>query len=203
MNKMLRLSLQLGAAFFVLVSGLLLVDASAASSPPPPSGFVREGALLVTTLEDVVYTDGECSLREAIQAANTNLEVEDCGSGDVLTDTITFDVAGTITLTSQLSVTAGGPLVIDGGEVTTSGGGLEVIDGRLDLLNISVMKVGESPLINVGATVNISNSEFYENGGGGISNFGIMQISGCQIHDNYRGITNSGEIQSLSTAGKL
>ena len=41
--------------------------AIAASSPTTP-----EGAILVTTLEDELNNDGDCSLREAIQAANTN-----------------------------------------------------------------------------------------------------------------------------------
>jgi CSLREA domain-containing protein len=80
-------------------------------------------AIVVNTLQDELNSDGDCSLREAIAAANTNAPVDACGSGDVLTDTITFDVAGTITVTSQLSVTAGGPLVIDGGEVITTSGG--------------------------------------------------------------------------------
>lgn len=90
---------------------------AATTSPSTP-----EGAILVTTLEDELNNDGDCSLREAIAAANTNTSVDNCGTGDVLIDTITFDVIGTITLTSQLFVTAGGPLVIDGGEVITTRG---------------------------------------------------------------------------------
>ncbi len=78
-----------------------------------PGGI--QTAMAVTTLEDELNTDGDCSLREALEAANTNTPVDACGAGDVLTDTITFGVAGTITVTSQLSVTAGGPLVVDRG----------------------------------------------------------------------------------------
>jgi CSLREA domain-containing protein len=74
------------------------------------------GQLVVTTLDDIVDPDdGYCSLREAIGAANTNGYVAVCGVGIVLTDTITFDVAGISMVASQLSVMAGGPLVIDGG----------------------------------------------------------------------------------------
>ena len=49
-------------------------------------------AMPVTTLEDELNTDGDCSLREALEAANTNTPVDACGVGDVLTDTITFGV---------------------------------------------------------------------------------------------------------------
>jgi CSLREA domain-containing protein len=124
MNKIMRFSIPFIAACLMLGMIYYLVEASrrvvAASSPS-----TLEGMILVTTLEDELNSDGDCSLREAVTAANTNAPVDACLAGDaVLTDTITFDVAGTITVTSQLSVTASGPLTIDGGEViTVSGGG--------------------------------------------------------------------------------
>ena len=53
--------------------------------------------IVVNTLTDELNSDGDCSLREAIKAANTNLPVDACiptgGS-----DTITFSVNGTITM---------------------------------------------------------------------------------------------------------
>jgi CSLREA domain-containing protein len=76
-------------------------------------GAMAPYALTVNTLEDELNSDGDCSLREAIEAANTNAAVDDCPPGNgVVTDTIVFSAAGTITLTQQLSVSAGGPLVI-------------------------------------------------------------------------------------------
>jgi CSLREA domain-containing protein len=130
------------------------------------------GNLVVTTLDDESNSDDDCSLREAIQAANTNSEVDACGTGDVLTDTITFDVAGTITVTSHLSVTVGGPLVVDGGSViTTSGGGSTPIwvihtDANLTLLNL---------------TTNGGHSTW----GGGIHNSGELRIINNQINNNF------------------
>ena len=127
------------AAFFGL--GLAITFANGAMATPQPT---PEGNLLVTTLEDELNTDGDCSLREAIEAANTNAPVDACPAGDaVITDTITFEVAGTITVTSQLSVTAGGPLVVDGeSSITVSGGETTPIwwveAGQLGLLNIIV-----------------------------------------------------------------
>lgn len=125
MNKLCHLSIPVLTATLILVAGLLFVQANsrAVAANASSSSQSLAGLFVVTTLADDLVPNGECSLREALEAANTNTTVTDCGKGDVLTDTITFDVAGTITLTSQLSVTAGGPLVIDGSEVITTSGG--------------------------------------------------------------------------------
>jgi CSLREA domain-containing protein len=84
---------------------------------------VQAAALGVTTLDDELNSDGDCSLREAIEAANTNAAVDACSAGaSGSTDTITFSVSGTITLGSTLTVTNGGALVIDGGDAITVDG---------------------------------------------------------------------------------
>ncbi len=74
--------------------------------------------------------DNKCTLREAIQSANTNSNFNDCtGSGAYGNDIIVFDPSlngQTITLSSPLSINfTGGNLTIDGGSVriTISGGG--------------------------------------------------------------------------------
>ena len=61
---------------------------------------MRAANIVVNTLSDnVTNGDGLCTLREAIQAANTNNNLNDCiGVGSYGTDLITFAVAGTITL---------------------------------------------------------------------------------------------------------
>ena len=90
--------------------------------------------IAVNTTADELNSDGDCSLREAIQSANTNTGVDACtpGSG---TDTITVP-AGTYTLsiagagedanatgdldiTSNLSITGAGNTltIIDGGAI--------------------------------------------------------------------------------------
>ena len=57
-------------------------------------------AFVVTTTDDVIANDGKVSLREAIQAANTNLAVGDAPAGTSGLDTIEFQsgLNGTITL---------------------------------------------------------------------------------------------------------
>jgi CSLREA domain-containing protein len=99
MNKILRFSIPIILACLFLGSFCYLVRASSRAIAAP-SPTISEGAILVTTLEDELNSDGDCSLREAIEAANTNTPVDACPAGDsVITDTITFDVAGTITVT--------------------------------------------------------------------------------------------------------
>ncbi|MFN0109640.1 MAG: FG-GAP-like repeat-containing protein [Blastocatellia bacterium] len=73
--------------------------------------------ITVTTTADTVAVDGGCSLREAIQAANTNTAVNECSAGLPGLDTIYFAIGAgtpTINLTSALP-TITEPVVIDGG----------------------------------------------------------------------------------------
>jgi hypothetical protein len=112
----------------------------------------------------------------------------------VITDTITFDVEGTITVTSQLAVTDGGLLVIDGGDViTTSGGGTTRVwwmeaGSEFTLQNLSVVNGSEGGLHNNYGNVSIIDAIFAHNertgGGGGIINDGNMSISNSTIAEN-------------------
>ncbi len=85
---------------------------------------VDAGSLVVDTLDDELNSDGDCSLREAITAANVNVSTDSCVAGsDTLTDTITFNVTGTIILSDPLpDILAAGELLINGGgSITVSG----------------------------------------------------------------------------------
>src|SRR5512147_2432705 len=64
-----------------------------------PPRAAHATSIAVTTTTDELNTDGDCSLREAIRAANTNVAVDACAAGqNDQTDTITVP-AGTYTLT--------------------------------------------------------------------------------------------------------
>jgi CSLREA domain-containing protein len=146
-----------------------------------------EAAIVVNTLEDELNNDGDCTLREAILAANVNTTVDACPAGDaVITDTITFDVVGTITVTSQISVTGSGPLVINGGDViTTSGGG-----------TTSVFYVGTGSEMTLYHLVVLSGTAY---AGGGINNAGMLSIRFSTIYGNAAtvfggGIFNTGTL---------
>ncbi|WP_298981118.1 CSLREA domain-containing protein, partial [uncultured Caldilinea sp.] len=82
------------------VLSVLLLAALVFVGLPAPKAYAA-ALIIVNTTADELNSDGDCSLREAIQAANTNARVDACtaGSGD---DTIVFDPnlgAATITLT--------------------------------------------------------------------------------------------------------
>src|SRR5438876_495941 len=99
----------------LLAVGLLLVCAASASA----------ATITVTSTGDATADDGQCTLREAITAANTNTASTDttgtpCMAGDVTPDTIDFsaafngELADTITLASALPPITS-DLTIDGG----------------------------------------------------------------------------------------
>jgi CSLREA domain-containing protein len=197
MKKIIRFCIPFIAACLMLGMLLYLADTSSRAAAAPSN---TEGAMLVTTLEDELNSDGDCSLREAITAANDNTAVDACPAGDaVITDTITFDVAGTITVSSQLSVTAGGPLEIDGGGVITTSGGettrvwwvesdSELILQRLAVVNGQITDDGAGLYNNYG-NVTIINSTFSENTswtyGGGIYSDGSLIINDSTFSGNY------------------
>jgi CSLREA domain-containing protein len=226
MNKVMQFTIPFIAACLML--GTLIYAAEASSlATAAPSQSTSDGVILVTTLEDELNSDGDCSLREALEAANTNTPVDACGTGDVLTDTITFDVAGIITVTNQLSVNAGGPLVIDGGEViTTSGSGttrvwwaetgsmltlkrLVVADGYVGNDNGAGLYNNSGNLtINqcdfVGNHFTISDSVHYY-GGGIYSIGGILNVFDSRFERNGSEdkLSHGGGIASINTTGQI
>lgn len=154
-----------------------------------------QSTLLVTTLEDEIDNDGDCSLREAVEAANINLPVDACGSGDVLTDTIVFDVNGIITVTSQLTVLDGGPLVVDGGDaiaITVSDAEIiwyAVSGSDITLQSLTMRDVLGTALGNLSGHVILTDTIFENNtylnyGNGGIYNDGIMVINNSKFSGN-------------------
>jgi fibronectin-binding autotransporter adhesin len=92
--------------------------------------------ITVSTTADELNSDGDCSLREAIQAANTDAAVDACAAGSGA-DTIVFDAAtdGTpIVLTGapEEDANASGDLdILDGGDLTIqgNGAGITIVDG--------------------------------------------------------------------------
>lgn len=52
----------------------------------------------VDTTADELNSDGDCSLREAVEAANTNSIVDDCEAGEAGSDTILLVISGAMSL---------------------------------------------------------------------------------------------------------
>ena len=100
-----------------LVLGLGLLSSLAVSQ-------ALAASITVNSLADVAANDGACTLREAVTAANTDTAsgaaTGECAAGSG-TDTISFNVAGTITLTSALPDISTDLSISGGGAITVSG----------------------------------------------------------------------------------
>ncbi|PKB63843.1 MAG: hypothetical protein BZY80_05370, partial [SAR202 cluster bacterium Io17-Chloro-G2] len=170
------------------------------------SGTAYAATITVNTTSDVSADDGECSLPEAITAANSDTAsgamTGECaaGSGD---DTIAFSVTlpGTITLTSgelpiSNNLTINGPgagsLTIDGNAssrifsvgsgVTVSITGLTLTNGN-DLRGGGIFNFGDLTLTDITVSGNTAISVSLR-GGGGIHNSGTLSLSNSTVSGN-------------------
>gem|GEM_PF-1392491 len=113
----------------LLLMALVLTFVLAAQVAPTYAATIT-----VDTTADDFTVNGNCTLREAVEAANTNAVVDTCASGAAGADDIIFSVGGTITLVQalgQLSVldtplSIIGPITIDGGRTGAGGSGSRV-----------------------------------------------------------------------------
>ncbi len=210
MNKRVWLFITSCSISFSVIFGLVILLAPKTEAAPL-------SIITVTTLVDGLATPGNCSLREAITAANNNAATDACPAGnDALTDTIIFDVSGTISLTGQLTVTGGGPMIIDGDNTITISGEnhgriLTVVNGaNVNLHGITLIK-GFSSSTSGGGILNygtltvtnsaILNNRVFEGIGGGIANYGSLAIINSTLMNNNGiipfacgGVANSGSL---------
>jgi CSLREA domain-containing protein len=159
----------------------------------------QAATITVNTLNDTVNVAGQCSLRDAIQHANTDSKFyanSSCpaGSGH---DTITFSVSGTIALESALNVntpiTIQGPIILSGGEATRlfNVGN----NGNLTLVNLTV-RDGRSSLAGAidanNGTLNLAGVSFVNNAatgtdGGAVRAGRSLSILGSNFSGNQAG----------------
>ena len=144
-------------------------------------------AYVVNSLADVVASDGVVTLREALEAANTNTAVTaDVAAGSSAeTDTITFDQAAL-----QAQVGLGNPLVI-----TLAGSELQITD-NVDMvgLGVGVLTIdaaGKSRVVEITNAVTgaeISDLTITGGGstpyGGGILNAGTISLVNVSVRGN-------------------
>ena len=162
-------------------------------------GVASGAAIDVTTNADAVASDGSCSLREAVTAANTDTATSDCPAGSGA-DQISLG-ATTYTLTAgELGVTS---------ELTITGAGAAstTIDGNHNGRVLNVGAAGKLTLNAVGITGGLTSSGGTgANGfshdpavpggggdggaggdGGGIASAGTLTINACRVFDNTTG----------------
>ncbi len=154
--------------------------------------------ITVTSTSDAIADDDDCTLREAIIAANTDTAVDDCAAGDGADEiqlpagTIQLSVAGAsenAAATGDLDIT--GELTIDG-----NGAGSTIIEGFSD---------DSDRLFEVrsGATVTLSGLSLRLSqpalAGGAIHNRATLIVDSCEFADNVADGATGGAIYSISS----
>jgi CSLREA domain-containing protein len=141
--------------------------------------------ITVNTTADELDTNTNCSLREAIQAANTNKRVGACAAGSSSgTDTITIP-AGTYQLSragAGENANTTGDLDFTGNVRIVGGGPATIIDGyKLD----RVFDIKQSASV-VLQRLSVQNGRLSPSGnGGGIYNGGTLSLDAVTVQDSY------------------
>ena len=211
-NRWIARFLSVLSILILLLGSLLIKDARAVST-----------IIVDSTADDTIAGNGLCTLREAINNANSNSDTTsgDCVSGSSGVDTINFDYSlsgDTITLGS--TITIDGDLNIDGGSlgshIVISGGGtvrlftintgIVVSLIHLDLINgYSSEPSGAGAIYNgSGADLTIDNctvsghtASHATGPGGAITNIGDLEIIESTFENNQA--NSGGAIYSSGT----
>ena len=196
-SSICRSSRLLIALFILTVNVLTLALFFTVASPVQAAGMIE-----VTILEDedpIGATDGNCSLREAISAANTDSAVDSCAAGSG-PDFITFSggiSGGVIVLSATLNVNT--PITITG-PIEINGNGSERMftlassNSDLTLVNLTLRDGftsgagGAVSLSTASAKLTTLSVNFTENSangdGGAINSGGILNIVGSSFISN-------------------
>ena len=168
----------------------------------PNSGAVYSADVPVTitvdTLGDTVAIDGLCSLREAINAANTDTSTGDCAAGSGA-DTIDFAVSGAIVLDTRLPIITS-DIEIDGtgADITLDGRGgsgtaiLRINSGTVALSNLLVFRGNEQSCPTL--PTDPDNSTFC----GAVLNYGTLNVSEVTFDRNQ---ANNGAGAAIANRG--
>ena len=199
----------------VLWLGVALLGLVAISVP----GTASAATIVVDTRDDELNTDGDCSLREAIQAANTDAAVDACLAGSSA-DTISVP-AGTYTLTTSSELAISTDLTLDGAgadttviQAATSPGAASwrVFNITAGTVSISDVTVRHGKLADHGAgilnagTLTVTASTFSDNDsgttrhGGAINNKSGATLTVVRSTFNGNSASEGGAIQSRGTA---
>lgn len=156
----------------------------------------KAATIYVNTTDDVVANDGNCSLREAVQAANQNKAVDGCAAGELAAVDRIVIPAGTYNITitgAGENLAAKGDLDLTGSvSLEGAGAGLTVIDGgRID----RVFDVQAAASVRI-AHLTIQNGRAADNSasdhsGGGILNKGTLTLQSVVVRDSAAGSTQS------------
>lgn len=164
-----------------MLTGLALLGLAVG---PLGTDEARAASILVNTADDEDNSDGDCSLREAVIAANTNSIRDDCNVGNAGMDTITILVNGTITLASEITVTEALSIVGLGTTATVLDGGLQtrhfLVDMPANDQPFSIMNL----TLQHGRDDEIPGSPVHGGGSLAILGVGDITLDGVRFDDN-------------------
>jgi CSLREA domain-containing protein len=161
-----------------------LVLAALLANLLPSAVVVHAANLTVNSLADTVAADGNCTLREAIQNANSNAATNaDCAAGSGA-DIIAFGVSGTITLGSIL------PAITDAAGLILDGAGQAVTISGNNAARVAVVQNGASLTLSNLTIANGSTIEY----GGGVLNGGILVVADSVFSGNSASSYGGGAI---------
>ncbi len=157
-----------------------------------PSLTARAAVTLqVTTTADSLSSDGACSLREAITAANTNATVNECvHDGSSGADTITFAIPDTDTGCSEADVctiTLGSTLPAINDELTIDGIAQDITVSGNDSVRVMMVNSGKTLRLEY---MTITKAKVLNGVGAGIYNNGSLYLANSLITKNV--VTGSG-----------
>ena len=169
---------------------LAILAAAVALLARPAAEAIPGATITVDTTNDELNADGDCSLREAIQAANTDAAVDACTAGSGA-DTIVLP-ASTYTLSiagANEDPNATGDLdITDGLTLTGAGQAITVIDGgALD----RIFHVIGSVTVEI-VDVAIQNGASGAGRGGAILNSGTLTLTNVTVSGNNGGTSGGG-----------
>ena len=144
-----------------------------------PAAPAHAAVIIVDTTDDEFNTDGDCSLREAIEAANSDLVTDACDPG-VGPDTITIPVG-----LYELST---GQLVADSNLTLSGAGAATTIIDANDTSRILKITAGSTVEVS-GLTIRDGNAQDSDGTGigrvgGGIVNRGTLTLTNSTVADN-------------------
>lgn len=150
-----------------------------------PVNAAPRSVITVNSLADTLADDGNCTLREAINAANSNtpsgVMSGECAAGTDGMNTIDFSVTGTISLTSSLTIAKDLTITAPLGGITLDGND-----------SVNILEVGP------GMTVNLSYLTFIRGrsafGGNAIYSYGFLNLSSSTFLSNTTTFENGGAI---------
>lgn len=132
--------------------------------------------ITVDTADDELNSDGDCSLREAIQAANTDTAVDGCAAGSGADEIVLGSLAVTLTLegadeddnaTGDLDIKS--DLTIEGNDALVDGNGTD-----------RVFDIAASTTVTL-TGIKVQNGRVEPAHGGGIRNAGTLTLDGVNL----------------------